>query len=50
MLIDATCCCVCIADGQDLGRAFLKAYATLQPDYICLLHPLAYLTKASNTK
>lgn len=34
--------------AKDLGQSFLKAYAKLNPDYICILHPLAYLIKQSN--
>lgn len=35
---------------NDLGRSFLRAYAKLKPEYICILHPLAYLIKKSNFK
>lgn len=35
---------------NDLGRSFLKAYAKLKPEYICVLHPLAYLIKENNFK
>ena len=35
---------------NDLGRSFLKAYAKLKPEYICVLHPLAYLIKKQNFK
>ena len=35
---------------NDLGRSFLKAYAKLSPEYICVLHPLAYLIKEQNFK
>lgn len=35
---------------NDLGRSFLKAYAKLEPEYICVLHPLAYLIKKQNFK
>lgn len=36
--------------AKDIGQSFLKAYAKLNPDYICVLHPLAYLIKKSNFK
>lgn len=36
--------------SRDLGVSFLKAYAKLNPDYICVLHPLSYLIKESNFK
>ena len=35
---------------NDLGRSFLKAYCKLDPEYICVLHPLAYLIKEANFK
>lgn len=35
---------------NDLGRSFLKAYGKLEPEYICVLHPLAYLIKEQNFK
>ena len=31
--------------ARDLGISFLKMYALLQPEYICILHPLSYLIK-----
>jgi len=34
--------------SNDLGQSFLKAYAKLNPEYICVLHPLSYLIKQSN--
>lgn len=34
--------------GRDLGHCFLNAYAKLNPEYICVLHPLSYLIKKSN--
>lgn len=34
--------------SNDLGITFLKAYSKLNPQYICLLHPMAYLIKKSN--
>lgn len=36
--------------SKDLGRSFLKAYAKLSPDCICVLHPLSYLSKPTNFK
>lgn len=33
---------------RDIGRSFLEAYAKLQPRYICVLHPLAFLIKRVN--
>lgn len=33
---------------NDYGQCFLKAYSKLNPNYICVLHPLAYLIKKSN--
>lgn len=35
---------------RDLGISFLLSYAKLNPDYICVLHPLSYLIKESNFK
>ncbi len=35
---------------RDLGISFLKSYAKLDADYICVLHPLSYLIKESNFK
>jgi len=34
--------------SRDLGISFLKMYALLQPEYICVLHPLSYLIKKTN--
>src|SRR3989344_4336274 len=33
---------------RDLGISFLKSYAELNPDFICVLHPLSYLIKKTN--
>lgn len=43
---------VCDEDvsSRDLGISFLKAYDKLKADYICVLHPLAYLIKKQNFK
>lgn len=30
---------------RDLGISFLKSFVQLEPEYICVLHPLSYLTK-----
>ena len=35
---------------RDLGVSFLLSYAKLQPDFICVLHPLSYLIKETNFK
>ena len=34
--------------ARDLGVSFLRMYAELKADYVCVLHPLAYLIKKSN--
>ncbi|MCL2217643.1 MAG: SAM-dependent methyltransferase [Defluviitaleaceae bacterium] len=34
--------------SRDIGRSFLEAYAKLEPRYICVLHPLAYLIKPTS--
>jgi len=34
--------------SRDLGISFLKMYAMLNPDIICVLHPLSYLIKKTN--
>ncbi len=34
--------------SRDLGISFLKAFDKLKADYICVLHPLAYLIKKQN--
>ena len=36
--------------SNDLGQCFLKAYSKLDPEYICVLHPLSYLIKPTNFK
>ena len=33
---------------RDLGLSFLRSYAQLNPDWICVLHPLSYLIKKAN--
>ncbi|MCX2682561.1 hypothetical protein OQH60_01545 [Campylobacter sp. MIT 21-1685] len=33
---------------RDLGISFLRSYAVLEPEFICVLHPLSYLIKKSN--
>lgn len=33
---------------RDLGVSFLRAYDKLNADYVCVLHPLAYLIKKQN--
>lgn len=35
---------------RDLGMSFLRSYDKLKADYVCVLHPLSYLIKASNFK
>jgi hypothetical protein len=34
--------------ARDLGISFLRSYCKLQVDYVCVLHPLSYLTKKAN--
>lgn len=34
--------------SRDLGISFMKAYALLEPEYVCVLHPLSYLIKRTN--
>ena len=34
--------------SRDLGISFLKSYAELDADVVCVLHPLSYLVKKSN--
>lgn len=36
--------------SRDLGISFLKAFSELEADFICVLHPLAYLIKKTNFK
>ena len=33
---------------RDLGISFLRSFAVLRPQYICVLHPLSYLIKQTN--
>ena len=33
---------------RDLGISFILSYAKLNPDYVCILHPLSYLIKKAN--
>jgi hypothetical protein len=33
---------------RDLGVSFLRSYADLKPDFVCVLHPLSYLVKKAN--
>ena len=33
---------------RDLGISFLRSYADLSPDFVCVLHPLSYLIKKTN--
>jgi len=33
---------------RDLGMSFLRSYAKLDPDFVCVLHPLSYLIKKAN--
>lgn len=35
-------------DCRDIGISFLRSYAKLKPDFICILHPLSYLLKKTN--
>lgn len=34
--------------SRDLGISFMKMYSLLNPEYICVLHPLSYLIKKTN--
>lgn len=34
--------------SRDLGISFLKMYSIIGADYVCVLHPLAYLIKKAN--
>jgi hypothetical protein len=34
--------------ARDLGISFLKSYDKMKADYVCVLHPLAYLIKEGN--
>lgn len=33
---------------RDIGISFLRSYALLEPDFVCVLHPLSYLIKKTN--
>jgi len=33
---------------RDLGISFLRSFAELQPEFVCVLHPLSYLIKRTN--
>lgn len=33
---------------RDIGISFLRSYARLNTDYVCVLHPLSYLIKKAN--
>ena len=33
---------------RDLGISFLRSYVALNPDFVCVLHPLSYLIKKIN--
>lgn len=35
---------------RDLGISFLRSFAVLEPDFVCVLHPLSYLIKQTNFK
>lgn len=35
---------------RDLGISFLRSYEVLNPEFVCVLHPLSYLIKESNFK
>ena len=35
---------------RDLGISFLRSYELLQPEFVCVLHPLSYLIKKTNFK
>jgi hypothetical protein len=34
--------------SRDIGISFFRAFARLQPDAVCVLHPLSYLIKKTN--
>ena len=34
--------------SRDLGLSFMRAYADIAPDFVCVLHPLSYLIKKTN--
>ena len=36
--------------SRDLGVSFLRSYARLRADFVCVLHPLSYLIKPTNFK
>ncbi|MCV3550063.1 SAM-dependent methyltransferase [Campylobacter lari] len=33
---------------RDLGISFLRSYEVINPDFVCVLHPLSYLIKKTN--
>ncbi len=33
---------------RDIGISFLRSYALLEPEFVCVLHPLSYLVKKAN--
>lgn len=33
---------------RDLGISFLRSYAVLNPEFVCVLHPLSYIIKRAN--
>ncbi len=37
-----------ILKHRDIGISFLRSYAVLEPDFVCVLHPLSYLIKKAN--
>lgn len=34
--------------SKDMGISFMKMYSLLEPEFICILHPLSYLIKKTN--
>lgn len=37
-------------NARDIGISFLRSFDKLRADFICILHPLSYLTKETNFK
>ena len=35
---------------RDLGISFMRSFAVLEPEFVCVLHPLSYLIKQTNFK
>ncbi|WP_104750254.1 SAM-dependent methyltransferase [Helicobacter cynogastricus] len=39
-----------LLQARDVGLSFLRSFALLEADYICVLHPLSYLIKRTNLR